>query len=486
MTDFSPRLLRITVATVLILMVVAAAGWPTHSAEPPTPAAAEPAAAPETASPNGAPARSQPAKAAANGTGLDAAAAVEIQRRFNELRRELLESRMKRVDWWLAATAIFLTLLGVVAVIAGYIGFRRFREIEAEARGAAQSLIDEIKAKRDEAAEALERVNAQDVSDAPNEADRAAASVQKNPQASPIEQAIAAAILLQRRGNTEGAIEKWRAVANVVDGADNKDLAARAWFSVGYLLQESNGDLESSIDAYDKAIQLKPDMVAAYNNRGNVNDNLGRYEHAIVDYDEAIRLKPDYAKACYNRGNAKYELGQYEYAVADYDKAIRLKPDYVEAYCNRGVAKKKLDRGGDAIVDYDEAIRLKPDYAEAYYNRGITRGELVGHEAAIVDYDEAVRLKPDMVEAYDNRGTAKHRLNRHEDAIMDYNEAIRLKPDYAEAYKNRGLASFDLNRGDRGRRDLETALALARKAGDETLAETVSRSLNELFGKNGS
>ena len=51
----------------------------------------------------------------------------------NEFRRELLDHRAKTVDWWLAATAIFLTLLGIAAVIAGYISFQRFSEIEAEA-----------------------------------------------------------------------------------------------------------------------------------------------------------------------------------------------------------------------------------------------------------------------------------------------------------------------------------------------------------------
>ena len=59
-------------------------------------------------------------------------AEVEIQHHFNGLRSELLDDREKLVDWWLTATAIFLTLLGIVAVIAGYLSFERFREIEAK------------------------------------------------------------------------------------------------------------------------------------------------------------------------------------------------------------------------------------------------------------------------------------------------------------------------------------------------------------------
>ena len=67
-------------------------------------------------------------------TDTAAATEVEIQRRFNELRRELLDDRSDTVEWWLAATAIFVTLFGVGAVLLGYFGFNRLREIAEEAK----------------------------------------------------------------------------------------------------------------------------------------------------------------------------------------------------------------------------------------------------------------------------------------------------------------------------------------------------------------
>ena len=72
----------------------------------------------------------------------DAAAAteVEIQQRFNELRGELLDDRSDTVEWWLTATAIFVTLFGVGAVLLGYISFNRLREIAEEAKGHLQAI----------------------------------------------------------------------------------------------------------------------------------------------------------------------------------------------------------------------------------------------------------------------------------------------------------------------------------------------------------
>ena len=394
--------------------------------------------------------------ATANSTGTDAVAEVEILRRFNELRSELLDHREKTVDWWLAATAIFLTLLGIVAVIAGYLGFKRFSEIETEARGNMESsrkhaeeirgLVGKIKEKRDEAESLVKRMTAEMSITTPDEARKSAKSVQEDPTASSIDQTVDAAVLLQRQGRIEESIEKWRAIAIVSEGS-NKELAAQAWFSVGYLIQEHRKDtLEAAIDAYNKAIRLKIGFSEAYNNRGTIKNDLGQHEEAITDYDEAIRLKPDYAEAYSNRGNAKDNLGRHEEAVADHDEAIRLKPDYAKAYSNRGNSKDNLGHYKEAVADYDEAIRLKPDYAEAYNNRGI----------------------------------AKNNLGRHEGAIADYDEAIRLKPDLAIVYNNRGKANISMNRMDEARRDFETAITLARDAGNEALANDAERALKKL------
>ena len=65
---------------------------------------------------------------------------VELQRRFNELRRELLDDRAKLVDWWLVAIAIVLTFFGIVVAIAGFMGFRRFRKIETDAKNSVETV----------------------------------------------------------------------------------------------------------------------------------------------------------------------------------------------------------------------------------------------------------------------------------------------------------------------------------------------------------
>ena len=226
----------------------------------------------------------------------------------NELRRELLDDRAAYIDRWLSVIAIVLTFFSIVAVVLGYIGFKRFREIETEAKSStetakehaavAKKLVDEIKEKRDEGERLIRTLSAQTATDDPEEAKQAALSVRKNPKASLIDKAIANAVDLQQQGKRKEAVEKWRAVANIVEGKDN-DLAARAWASSGYLVGEKNP--KDAIFAFDQAIRLKPDYAEAYNNRGATKAALGRHDGALADYDEAVRLKPDYAYAYYQR-----------------------------------------------------------------------------------------------------------------------------------------------------------------------------------------
>ena len=392
----------------------------------------------------------------------DIAAAKVKTELLNELRSELLDNRAKMVDWWLEATAIFLTLVGVAAAILGYFGFKRLDRIESKAREnmevsekhakeaqryqeEAQRDLEQIKARRDEADSLVKGMNAEVVGDDPDKASEVVENIQQNPDSSPIDRAVAAALSLQQQNRTEEAIEKWNSIANVVEGTDN-ELAARAWFSIGFLMLFKKLDREMAINAYDKALRLNPDLVEAYYNRGAAKSTLGQWEAAIADFDVSIARNPDYAQAYYTRSMAKEALGQYEAALAG----------------------------------YDAAIARNPDYAQAYYNRGATKSTLGQYEAAIADFDATIARNPDYTQAYYSRGNAKEALGQYEAALADYDEAIRLSPDHTDAYFSRGNAKAQLDRIDEARQDLEMALNLARKAGNTDLMTRAERALENL------
>lgn len=158
------------------------------------------------------------------------------------------------------------------------------------------------------------------------------------------------------------AIQKWRSIAHIVDEAD-KNLAARAWSSVGYLLSKQE-QAEDAISAYDKAIEMKTDYAGAYYNRGRQKVELDQYLDAIEDLDKAINLNFDEAKAYIFRGIAKFEIDKHADAFTDLDRAISMKPDYAVAHAIRGDMKAKLNDIGSAKVDFQNALGLAKQQGE--------------------------------------------------------------------------------------------------------------------------
>ena len=452
------------------------------------------------------------AEEAATASTLDVTVQVEMDRRFNDFRSKYLDDRADSINWWLGSIAIALAFFGVVVAVAGFMGFQRFRYIETEAR----KHVDEIKAHKTQAekyALAIREMDSKYVDEAsPTEVkqvEKAVEQIRQTANPSPIDKGIADAYLLQKAGKTKEAIEKWRSIANLAEGIDN-DAAARAWFSVGYLVEEP----KEKISAYSQAIRLNPGSVNSYDNRGTAKTSLKQYEAAIRDFNEAIRLEPKDAVAYYNRGNAKADLKQYETAIQDFNQAIHLNPEDAAAYGNRGIAKVNLkqykaaiedfneaihlepkdavtysNRGNAktnleqykaAIQDFNEAIRLEPEDAITYYNRGIAKTNLEQYKAAIQDFNEAIRLGFKNAVAYGNRGIAKTNLEQYKAAIQDFNEAIQLNTNDAILYTNRGIAKASLGHIDKARSDLQTALHLAQEAGNDKLAAEISNEISKI------
>jgi predicted O-linked N-acetylglucosamine transferase (SPINDLY family) len=252
---------------------------------------------------------------------------------------------------------------------------------------------------------------------------------------------------------------------------------------------------QRGVELIAKAIDLNPNVAAAYNNLGIGLSDLKRYEEAIASYNKAITLKLDYAEAYNNRGAALRELKRLEEALASYDKAIALKPAYGDAYNNRGNALSKLQRHHEAIASYDKAILLIPDNAEAHRGRGdallhskdYTEAPILNEKAfllapkhlrvfvlnefiallrvktcekALASYDRAIALEPDYAEAYNNRGNALYELKRLVEALANYDKAITLKPHLAYVYVNRGNTLNDLKRHEEALESFDKAIAL--------------------------
>ncbi len=69
------------------------------------------------------------------------------------------------------------------------------------------------------------------------------------------------------------------------------------------------------MQAYDKALELNPDVSDVWHRKGGTLDNLGRYEEALQAIDKALELNPDDSVAWHRKGIAFRKLGLYQEAL---------------------------------------------------------------------------------------------------------------------------------------------------------------------------
>ena len=132
-------------------------------------------------------------------------------------------------------------------------------------------------------------------------------------------------------------------------------------------------NFKDSILYFDKAIELDPTLVEAYNLKGTALIYLIKREEANQLFNKSLHynLSPNDSISFYNKGFSLWRLEKYEEAIEYLDSAINLDNNFTEAYNYKGNALKFLGRYQEAIESYNKSIELNPSFTLAINNRNI-------------------------------------------------------------------------------------------------------------------
>ena len=133
-------------------------------------------------------------------------------------------------------------------------------------------------------------------------------------------------------------------------------LTAADWYDTGCELEL--GAPERAREAYERALELDPDLAEAHVNLGrllHLADERGRAE---PQYREAVRLDPDDPTPHFNLGVLLEESGRRDEAVHAYRQAVLRDPDFADAHCNLGLLLESLGRRQEAVRHLMAARRL--------------------------------------------------------------------------------------------------------------------------------
>lgn len=117
-------------------------------------------------------------------------------------------------------------------------------------------------------------------------------------------------------------------------------LARRAQFfapdwAYPYFVEGKSWSGEAAIAAYSRAIEVDPNYMAAYRERGLEYDYLDDHTRAIADLTKALELDPDNMTTLAFRSNAYSDAGQYSLALADAEAMIALEPNGYDGYFHK-------------------------------------------------------------------------------------------------------------------------------------------------------
>lgn len=246
--------------------------------------------------------------------------------------------------------------------------------------------------------------------------------------------------------------------------------------------------IDLALIALNRAVELKPDLVAAHLRLGEIYEGQGNLNEAIREYEEAdlylteefpleertIRARIQnledtiYFKENWDRGLASLRKGNHREAEEAFREVLTVQPNNAQAYNFLGIVLGIQNRFEEAIENFKTSLRIKPNLtdsrirlAELYELKGDFSEAKAELEKAIFfledrDGPEAQSLE-ERLNVVEDRSEAKGFIdqslkelekNNIDGAITSLQSLIKIDPNNALAYFNLGNLWARKNRMD--------------------------------------
>ena len=256
--------------------------------------------------------------------------------------------------------------------------------------------------------------------------------IRKQPDDVQADNAFTLGQLAELLGKQEDALDWYAAVGD--DDPRIFDASVRS--AVILHLQGKDDDAHEIVAELQTTYADRPEQLRkAFAVDGELYMDARRFDAAVDAYDKALRVKPDDTEMLYGRGLAYAEAGRIDQAVADFRKVLELKPGDVEASNALGYTLADNDRDlGEAQSLIQAARAARPDdpsVADSWGWLKFRQGQLDQAESTLrgawaqrKDADIGVHL----AEVLWSRG-------QHDEARKLLNEVRRIDPKNATLQK---------------------------------------------------
>jgi tetratricopeptide (TPR) repeat protein len=152
-----------------------------------------------------------------------------------------------------------------------------------------------------------------------------------------------------------------------------------------------------AVTKIEKAIQLNPGFMKAYDNLGLYEEALGEDDEAIKAYRKAVLLNQQQALRspwpALDLGALLNKLGRLEEAESSLRESLRDAPDFPKAHFQLGLLLEKQGHETEAIQQLHRALAYDPSYAEPYYILGRIYEQMHAFQRARASFQRFQQLK---------------------------------------------------------------------------------------------
>jgi tetratricopeptide (TPR) repeat protein len=176
---------------------------------------------------------------------------------------------------------------------------------------------------------------------------------------------------------------------------------------------------DQAVEAYQKAIELRPFYADAHVGLGDARAAKGEIDPAIAAYQKALTYNAINPKVYMSLGKIYYaEKGLYYESVQAYRRAIDLDPQSVEARMGLGEVYEDKGLYKEAVEEYRKVIELDDKNTGALYNLALVY-EKTDPKEAIVQWEKYIALASQLPSEKDWVDVARQHLRKLKGQIKE-------------------------------------------------------------------
>ena len=221
-----------------------------------------------------------------------------------------------------------------------------------------------------------------------------------------------------------------RAIETVQSQMDQIEPTGRHHFLLGQLYRASN-DLDQAEQSFTTAVELQPDLNAAYAQLAAIYSSTNREEEAIAALERGLEHDPENVPVMMLKGMVQHQTANIGAAQSTYEELLGVNPRFAPAANNLAYIYQEQEGMLEKALELAEMARAEapdnPDIADTLgwilYKRGT-------YERALGLVKEAAAARPDNAEIHFHVGFVHYRLGEFQDTAEAFSRALELDPNF--------------------------------------------------------